>query len=53
MIDMELKALEYLRILHSDMIDGIESGTNTEDEKAEVFKAIEELEAFVANNAGL
>lgn len=41
---MELKALEILKNLHSDIIDGIESGVNSEEEKAEVFECIEELE---------
>lgn len=39
------KTLNFLKKLHSDLIDGIESGVNTEDEKAEVFKCIEELES--------
>ena len=43
---MKNKALELLKRLHSDMIDGIQSGANSEDEKAEVFEAIEEIEAI-------
>ena len=39
-----MKALEILKNLHSDIIDGIESGVNSEEEKAEVFECIEELE---------
>lgn len=44
-----MKALEYLKNIHSDIIDGIESGVNTEDEKMEVFECIEELEALNTN----
>ena len=41
------KTLNFLKSLHSDLIDGIESGVNTEDEKAEVFECIEEIESFM------
>lgn len=47
---MELKALEILKNLHSDIIDGIESGVNSEEEKAEVFECIEELEELENRN---
>ena len=38
------KTLKFLKRLHSDLIDGVDAGVNTEDEKAEVFECIEELE---------
>lgn len=41
---MELVSLDFLKKLHLEIIDGVESGVNSEYEKAEVLECIEELE---------
>ena len=40
------KTLNFLKSLHSDLIDGIESGVNTEDEKAQIKEAKAKGEVF-------
>jgi len=42
-----MKALSYLKTLESDMIDGVESGINTVEEKEEVRESIESIDELL------